>query len=133
LSEPYVPGRHASGGAAYLAREVIGAARARIQPQQPVLPPSLIPKPERPDLTEADRRALGELIQGGGGCEHCGGAHAGTELACPRLASFELDGDRKIRAGTYWAPGSWENDRWVAAEEAAEPGPAEAAGDDPAV
>ena len=119
MTEPY-SGTPASGPQ-FLAREVIAQARQRVQPQKPLIPAALMPKPERPELTDADRRALGELIAAKGACEHCGGVHAGLELACPRLASFELDGDRKVRAGTYWPPGMWQDDRWVAAEEASPP------------
>ena len=126
MTDPY-SGTPASGPQ-FLAREVIAQARQRVQPQKPLIPAALLPKPERPELTDADRRALGELIAASGACELCGGVHAGTELACPRLASFELDGDRKVRAGTYWAPGSWQDDRWVAAEEASPPDPAGEAG-----
>jgi hypothetical protein len=129
VTEPWPGGRHAVSGPQYLARETIAAAQRRIAPPQPVIPPALMPGPERPALTDADRQALGELIAAKGSCEHCGGVHAGLELACPRLASFELDGDRRIRSGTYWPPGSWQDDRWVAAEEASPP--AEAPGDAP--
>ena len=119
MTGPY-PGTPASGPQ-FLAREVIAQARQRVAPQKPLIPAALMPKPERPELTDADRRALGELIAAKGACEHCGGVHAGLELACPRLASFELDGDRKVRAGTYWPPGMLQDDRWVAAEEASPP------------
>ena len=126
MGEPY-SGTPVSGPQ-FLAREVIAQARQRVQPQQPLIPPALLPKPDRPALTDADRKALGDLIAANGACELCGGVHAGLELACPRLASFELDGDRKVRAGTYWPPGTWQDDRWVAAEEASPPDPAGEAG-----
>ena len=119
-----------AGGAGYLAREVIGAARNRIQPPQPVLPPALT-RPERPPLTGEDRRALTEAIASGALCRCCGGVHAGTELACPRLAAFELDGDGKVRAGAFWPDGQWDTSRVVFAEEASAPEvPPEAGSDD---
>ena len=116
MGEPY-SGTPASGPQ-FLAREVIAQARQRVAPQKPLIPPALMPKPERPELTDADRRALGDLIAANGACEHCGGIHAGLELACPRLASFELDGDRKVRAGTYWPDGGYDTSRTIFAEEA---------------
>ena len=122
MGEPY-SGTPASGPQ-FLAREVIAQARQRVQPQKPLIPAALMPKPERPELTDADRRALGEAIQAGALCACCAGVHAGTELACPRVATFERDGDGKIKAGSYWPDGTWDTSRVVFAEEASAPPPA---------
>jgi hypothetical protein len=78
----------------------------------------------RPDLSPEERAEAAKIIGGGGGCHLCGGLHAGDELACPRLASFRLDGDGKITEGAYWAPGEWEDpERVILAEDASEPEP----------
>lgn len=53
---------------------------------------------------------------------NCAGIHPGDEMACPRLASFELDGDGNIRAGSYFADGSWDRSSVVFATDAAEEG-----------
>jgi hypothetical protein len=104
-----------------MAREVIGAARQRIQPKQDPL--AVFTRPERPELSDADRRDLTEAIKAGALCRACAGLHAGGELACPRLAAFELDGDGKLRAGSFWQDGQWDTSRVVFAEEAAAPDP----------
>ena len=122
MTTPYTPGRHSSG-AAYMAREIIGATRARIQPEAPVIPASLLPKPPRPELTDADRQALSEAITSGQLCRICAGIHAGGELACPRLASFTVDRDGNLTAGDYWPDGSYDTSRILFAEEASAPPP----------
>ena len=122
MTDPY-SGTPASGPQ-FLAREVIAQARQRVQPQKPLIPAALMPKPDRPELTDADRRELAEAIKGGALCRCCAGVHAGTELACPRLAAFELDGDGKVRSGAFWPDGQWDTSRVVFAEEASAPPPA---------
>ena len=131
MTEPYPgTGRHAAGPQ-FLASEVIASARQRISPPQPVIPAALMPKAERPELTDKDRRELSEAIAAGAMCRCCAGVHAGTELACPRLAAFELDGDGKVRAGAFWPDGQWDTSRVVFAEEASAPEvPPEAGSDD---
>lgn len=64
-------------------------------------------------LSEQERREASESIQSGGACRCCAGLHAGDELACPRLATFELDGDGHLKAGSYWPPGKWETTKTV--------------------
>lgn len=42
-------------------------------------------------------------------CNLCGGIHPGLSVpACPRVASFELDADGKLRAATFWQDGDWD-------------------------
>jgi hypothetical protein len=47
-------------------------------------------------------------------CGLCGGYHyAPSTAACPRLASFELDGDGKLKSGTFWPGDKWAKGRVV--------------------
>ena len=98
------------------ATAAIRAAQSRIEPgrHRAYAPPQ--PKV----LSEAERREEMDVIGKGGGCRCCGGLHAGDELACPRLATFELDGDGKIKGGSYWPDGTWDTARVLFAEDAAE-------------
>lgn len=85
--------------------------------------PAPFPPPVRPAFTDEDRKAIGEVVDKGGLCRCCAGIHAGGELACPRLASFELDGDGKLKAGSFWRSGEWDAGRVVFPEDAAEEAP----------
>lgn len=143
MTDPY-PGAPVSGPQA-IAAGIIDAARRRITPQAPLLPAALMPKPERPALTDADRAALGDVIASGAACRLCAGVHPGAEvkpcaqcghqdhraaeLSCPRLATFELDGDGNIKAGSFWPDGAYDMSRTVLVEEAKE-APAGEAGSD---
>jgi len=77
-----------------------------------------IPLPEPPVLTDEERteaeKALADM------CRLCAGIHAGGDLACPRLASFKLDGDGNVREGTFWRDGEWDTSRVLFAADAVE-------------
>lgn len=103
-----------------LAGEVIRDVQAMFAPQSP-----LLAVPQRPPLTSDEQKALDEAAEKDALCKCCSGVHAGTELACPRLASFTLNGDGRLTGGTYWPHGQWVPPRMSLTEDA---GPAE---DDP--
>ena len=102
MTDPYPPpsGRHAASA-------TLSAARA-VRPASG-LPPRFTH--QRPRLSPERRQ---EILQGfteGGFCPYCLGIHAGAALAvpgCPRIATFELDGDGKLRAAAYWPDGEWD-------------------------
>ena len=101
----------------FQAREILAGARQ--QAATPAAPgPAPLVRPERPQLTPEDRRALSEAITAGGLCRCCAGVHAGGELACPRLSTFEIDADGKLKAGSYWPDFHWDTSRVIFAEEA---------------
>ena len=98
------------------ASSVLAAARGRMGGQRPY--PALPPQKLTP---EQQAEAL-DIISKGAGCRCCAGIHPGDEMACPRLASFELDGDGNVRAGSYFADGQWDRSSVVFATDAAEEG-----------
>ena len=130
------PGRHA-------APLMIQAARGRLERTgQP-------PAPRHKKAMSAEARAeAAAILRAGGGCFLCGGLHAGSELACPRLATFTLGGDGvpvELRAqmpdgqvstrtvfiaeATFWPNGQWEDpERVILAEDAEETDDAPLAG-----
>lgn len=71
-------------------------------------------------LTAEQRTEAMEVIAKGAACRCCAGIHPGDEMACPRLASFELDGDGNVRAGSYFRDGDWDRSSVVFATDAAE-------------
>jgi hypothetical protein len=87
--------------------------------------------PQRPVLTQREKTEAQEAARQQRHCALCGGIHAmPSTAACPRLASFELDGDGKVRAGTFWPGKRWSKGRVLLAEDAHEDGEEEdAAGD----
>ena len=100
----------------HAAAAVIEAARNRFDR------PAQIPPPR---LSVQEKAEVARRTAEGAFCGCCGGFHAGTELACPRLASFKLDGDGSLREGTYWPDGQWDTSRVLFAADAAEPEPAD--------
>lgn len=79
-------------------------AAARGERRRPVT----VPQP----LTEEDKAEAAKVEQARLYCTLCGGAHAMPSTpACPRLASFELDGEGKLRAGTFWPGLKWAKGR----------------------
>ena len=124
------PGRHR-------ASVTLDAARGRLERSgtQPV------PRKKKA-LSDEERSEAAQILRAGGGCFLCGGLHAGSELACPRLATFSLGGDGvpvELRAllpdqsvstrtvylteGTFWPNGQWEDpERVILPEDAEEPG-----------
>lgn len=86
-----------------LAADVIGSVRG--QPRHPVVPPGYEGYPLSPEEAEEAKRAE---AQHDPVCGLCGGYHYGpSTTACPRLASFELDGEYKLKAGTFWPGREW--------------------------
>ncbi len=79
-----------------------------------------VPPQQPPKLTPEQRTEAMDIISKGAACRCCAGIHPGDEMACPRLASFELDGDGNVRAGSYFADGSWDRSSVVFATDAAE-------------
>lgn len=82
------------------AQQSIAAARQ----QQPRFPPGYEPFPLSPEEKAEAANEPAALVA----CGLCAGYHhmPGT-AACPRLASFELDGDGKLKSGTYWPGRKW--------------------------
>lgn len=113
----FTPGQMGSGRPPLenAASSVLAAARGRMGGQRPFAP-ALPPQKLTP---EQQAEAL-DIISKGAGCRCCAGIHPGDEMACPRLASFELDGDGNVRAGSYFADGSWDRSSVVFATDAAE-------------
>lgn len=68
-------------------------------------PPGYEPHPlTAVERKEADKVAADRIPV----CGLCGGHHyAPSTAACPRLASFELDAEGKLRAGTFWKGRKW--------------------------
>lgn len=120
---------------------MLEAARGRLE--RTAAPPAGMPFAagrRRADLSAEDRAEAAKVLRAGGGCFLCGGLHAGSELACPRLATFTLGGDGVpvqlsavlpsgevsartvyLSEGTFWPPGSWEDpERVILAEDANE-------------
>lgn len=98
------------------ASSVLAAARGRMSGRHAYPLPAAPPQKLTP---EQQAEAL-DIISKGAGCRCCAGIHPGDEMACPRLASFELDGDGNVRAGSYFADGSWDRSSVVFATDAAE-------------
>lgn len=91
------------------AASTLGAVRQRLAGERP--------HPAQPPLTEAERTEA----QKAGHCQFCAGIHAGMSTpACPRLATFKLDGDGKVMEGSFWPGTDWAPGRVIFAEDAAE-------------
>jgi len=103
-----------------LGQQVLATARARMDPRSPQVP-VLTPQ----ERAEAEQAAAEQR-----NCLYCGGLHAGPSTpACPRLASFDLDGDGRVKSGTFWPGLEWAKGRVVLAEDVHEEGAEEEAGD----
>ena len=91
-------------------------AAARQQAPRLVRPPEYEPAIlSAEDRAEADKEA--QLVV----CGLCAGYHhAPSTAACPRLASFELDGDGKLKSGTFWPGKKWADGRVVFHEDTKE-------------
>jgi hypothetical protein len=111
VSLPLQPGGGARTGPMLeqAAQDAIAAARA--QPRQLRPPEGYEAFPLSPaEKAEADKAGA----QHDPVCGLCGGYHyAPSTAACPRLASFELDGDGKLKSGTFWPGGKWAKGRVV--------------------
>jgi hypothetical protein len=100
------PGTPASHGRPLLetaAESAINAARERAGIGQQ----SRFPFPQRHKLTDAERRDATEAAKTA--CQLCGGLHAGPNTpACPRIRTFERDGDGKVVKGEFWQDGQYD-------------------------
>jgi hypothetical protein len=80
------------------ARDALRAARGRIGAaagERPFLPP--MGREEREEALESAASAA---------CRFCAGFHPGASTpACPRLATFKLNGDGMVIEGSYWPDG----------------------------
>ena len=95
------PGRHASPSAA------LSASRARYETAATHSGPRF-PR-ERRTLSPERAQQVTDAFAAGDFCVYCLGIHAGLSLpGCPRIATFELDPDGKLRAATYHADGEWD-------------------------
>jgi len=84
------------------------------QPRQQVWPPYEPPLAE-PPLTDKERA---EAEKAKVACQFCLGYHAlPNSPGCPRLASFELDGDGKVKSGTFFEGKGWAKGRVVLVED----------------
>ena len=79
-----------------VARQAIHQARARVE---------AFSRP-RPILTPEEREDALKRAGEGETCLFCGGFHHGASTpACPRLATFELNGDGAVIKGSFWPEG----------------------------
>ena len=91
------------------AQDAIAAARG--QPRHWTPPPGYEAAPLNPQEAAEAQKIQAERDNA---CGLCGGYHfmPGT-AACPRLASFELNGDGTLIRGTYWPGDKWAKGRVV--------------------
>lgn len=81
------------------AQSAIAAARSRLD----VLTGKA---PQFPKLSEEERKEALKAAEAGGACSFCASLHPGASTAaCPRLATFELNGDGKVVKGSFFADG----------------------------
>lgn len=79
-----------------VARSAIAAARARVEG---------FTRP-RPPLTPEQRDEALKAAEDGAACRFCAGLHPGASTpACPRLATFEVNGDGMVIKGSFWPEG----------------------------
>ena len=79
-----------------VARQAIHQARARVESFN---------RP-RPVLTPEEREDALKRADEGETCRFCASFHAGASTpACPRLATFELNGDGQVIKGSFWPEG----------------------------
>jgi len=103
-----MPGGRSAPPFEQIARDVISATR---------------PQPRRLPLTPQDRAKGQKVRKKDRVCRLCLGYHALSELSppgCPRLASFELDGEGRVKAGTFWPGRGWKKGRVEFAEDVEE-------------
>jgi len=80
----------------HAAQQAIAAARSRVE---------AFTRP-RPILTPEEREDALKRAEKGETCLFCGGFHHGASTpACPRLATFELNGDGAVIKGSFWPEG----------------------------
>jgi len=80
----------------HAAQEAIRQARSRVE---------AFTRP-RPILTPEEREDALKRAEEGETCRFCAGFHPGASTpACPRLATFELNGDGQVVKGSFWPEG----------------------------
>ena len=85
----------------HAAASAIGAIRGQGSPWVRTMPPPPLTAGERAEAQQAADAA----------CTLCAGIHPlPATPACPRVATFRLDGDGKLVEGTFWGPDTnwWE-------------------------
>ena len=93
------PGRHAASATLGAARATAGTSRTN--------GPRFARQPRR--LGAELRQQIADQFTEFAYCQLCGGIHAGLSLpGCPRIATFELDPDGKLRTATYWQDSEWD-------------------------
>ncbi len=109
-----------------LARSAIDAARARAGIGNPYAVPAA-----HAILSEEERAAAQKAAEDEAKvCTLCGGIHPlPGKPACPRLATFEIDGDGRVTKGTFFEGTAWAEGKVVFPADAHED-PQEAAEDD---
>ena len=97
----------------HIAQEVLGEVAGRQRRAQ--LPPAAVP------LSEAEKAEADKVADAKNLCSFCLGLHPlPNSPGCPRLASFELDGDGKVKAGTFFPGRRWSKGRVVLFEDTKE-------------
>ena len=119
-----MPGAPGSGRSAPMLEQAAQAAIAATRPRtggrmprpEMAIPPAPWEMPE--PLTEADRAEADKASEV---CRFCVGYHAlPNSPGCPRLASFELDGDGRVKSGTFFEGTKWAKGRVVFYEDTKE-------------
>jgi hypothetical protein len=85
------------------ARDAIGMARSRVDALTRVQPPI----PVKALTAEEKETALKDAAAAA--CRFCAAIHPGASTAaCPRLATFKLNGDLDVTEGSFWPSGATE-------------------------
>ena len=113
MSTPVQPGSRTGPALEQAAQDTLAATRPR---PRFTAPPGYEPVP-----LSAEERAEAQQDTAGRVCGLCAGYHhMPSTAACPRLASFELDGDGKLKSGTFWPGTKWAKGRVVFYEDTKE-------------
>ena len=100
MTNPGVPASPGFPSLDPVAQQAIRTAQSRLE----VLTRGNLPFPVRQLSDEEKAEALKSANDDI--CRLCGGFHAAPNTpACPRVASFELNGDDKLVKGTFWPDG----------------------------
>jgi hypothetical protein len=85
------------------ARDAIGMARSRVE----ALTRAQLPFPVKALSEEEKAGALRDAATAA--CRFCAALHPGASTAaCPRLATFKLNGDLDVTEGSFWPSGATE-------------------------
>ena len=100
MTNPGVPASPGFPALDRTAQQAIHAAQSRLDVLTRGTFPFPVKKLSDDEKAEALKSAKDEI------CTLCGGLHAAPNTpACPRVASFELNGDGRIVKGTFWPDG----------------------------